>query len=298
MNGVGVAAAAELGRRGEVLAAVLPALIGMSYFAVGAVIYFVVRARRGPPHDYRAEARRSSALLGYQVRYFFFWATDPLWRLILASGVSANAVTWVAAGLGAAACPAAASGRFALAGWLFLLSGILDVMDGRLARARGQDTVAGAATDAVLDRYTDALMLVGLAVYYRHQPALYAALAALVGTLTIPYIRAKGEALGVSMQMGLMQRAERIVVLGAAVALSPLVDLLASPSAGQPRYWLTVAGLVFLAVSTNVTALTRFRALVLALRPARAGIETAPAAAASDGGQGDPGGRRKKPRPA
>jgi phosphatidylglycerophosphate synthase len=241
----------------------------MAYFAVGAVIYFVRRARRGLPHDYRVEARRSSALLGYQVRYFFFWATDPLWRIILASGVSPNTVTWLAAGLGAAACPAAALGHFALAGWLFLFSGILDVMDGRLARARAQDSVAGGATDAILDRYTDALLLIGLAIYYRNHPTLFAALAALLGTLIVPYVRAKGESLGVPMQMGLMQRAERILVLGAAVALSPLVDLLASPSAGHPRYWLTVAALVFMAISTNITAAARFRALVIALTPAR-----------------------------
>lgn len=255
------------GRQGDAWAAVAPALVGMAYFAIGAVIYFVRRARRGLPHDYRVEARRSSALLGYQVRYFFFWASDPLWRIIVASGISPNMVTWLAAGLGAAACPAAALGHFALAGWLFLFSGILDVMDGRLARARGQDSVAGGAIDAILDRYTDALLLIGLAIYYRNHPTLFAALAALLGTLVVPYVRAKGESLGVPMQMGLMQRAERILVLGVAVALSPLVDLLASPSAGHPRYWLTVAALVFMAISTNITAAARFRALVIALTP-------------------------------
>ncbi len=286
--------AGEWSRQWDAWAAVAPALAGMAYFAVGAVVYFVRRARRGLPHDYRVEARRSSALLGYQVRYFFFWATDPLWRLILASGVSANTVTWVAALLGAAACPAAALGHFALAGWLFLISGILDVMDGRLARARRQESVAGGATDAILDRYTDALLLIGLAIYYRNHLTLFAALAALLGTLIVPYVRAKGESLGVSMQMGLMQRAERILVLGAAVALSPLVDVLASPSAGHPRYWLTVAALVFMAISTNVTAAARFRALVLALTPAK----VPDPGQASDEKSKPREAPRKKPRPA
>lgn len=247
------------------MSALWPAMIVSAYFALGYLAFAVRCAWRGQPRRWTEEARGGTALVGTHLRVFFYWVSDPLWRLLLASGLRANAVTAIAAGLGVGAAAFAALGRFALAGWLFLFAGILDAMDGRLARARGQASAAGAALDSIVDRYTDALMLVGLAVWYRHSWVLVAVLLALVGTSAVPYVRAKSEALGFPVRDGLMQRTERILYLGASVALAPLVDALLPPAGARPPHVLAAAGVVFLAVTSNATALARFRRLLRAL---------------------------------
>jgi phosphatidylglycerophosphate synthase len=161
---------------------------------------------------------------------------------------------------------AVALGRFGLGGWLFLLSGILDAMDGRLARARGQVSPVGVAFDSILDRYVDAVMLLGLAWYFRTTWVLLPVLAAVMGTSLVPYVRAKADALGVEMKDGLMQRTERILYLGGAVALSPLLEALLPPPGPGSTQRLAAVGIIFLAVTSNATAAGRVFRLMAALR--------------------------------
>jgi phosphatidylglycerophosphate synthase len=250
------------GPRARVVAALLPILIVAAYFLGGYVAYNVRCLLRGVPRDYENDARGRTALVGYHLRYYFFWVVTPLWRLLLRSGISANAVTAGAAVLGAGAALAAAFGRFGLAGWLFIFSGVLDAMDGRLARAHNEVSPVGAAIDSILDRYTDALMLIGLGVYYRNSWVVLPVLLALMGSSLVPYVRAKSEALGFPVRNGLMQRTERIMYLGATVAMSPVFEAIFFPNDPHPTYWLAAAGLVFICVASNTTAVSRFRTLV------------------------------------
>lgn len=255
----------QMGARARVLTALLPALLAVAYFVGGGVVYIVRCLVRGAAREWEKDARGGTALVGRHVRYYFFWVIDPFWRLLLASGVSANTVTAAAALCGVGAAGAVACGRFALGGWLFLLSGILDVMDGRVARARQQVSPAGEAIDSVLDRYTDALMLIGLGVYYRSSWVVVFVLLALFGTMAVPYVRAKSEALGRPVRDGLMQRPERILYLGASVALSPIYEALVNPADPRPPHWLAAVGIVFLAITSNATAIGRFITLVRSL---------------------------------
>jgi phosphatidylglycerophosphate synthase len=241
---------------------ILPAVMALMYFVVGFVAFGARSLVWGVPHDHEIESRGQSIFINFYFRNYFIWVVTPLWRLLLASGLRANAVTGVAAGLGGSAGVAVACGRFALGGWLFLLSGILDALDGRLARARGEALPSGTIVDSVLDRYADSLLLMGLAWYFRASWVLLPTLAAILGTSLIPYVRAKAEALGVPSHAGLMQRAERILYLGAALALTPLFEVIASPGVQHPFPRLAAVGIVFLAVTTNVTAIRRFIHLV------------------------------------
>jgi putative flippase GtrA len=102
-------------------------------------------------------------------------------------------------------------------------------------------------------------VFVGLSWYYRDSWVLLAAQIAMVGSSLVPYIRARGEAAGVAIKdVGFMPRAERIVYLGVAVAMSPVVEVVVAPNDTHPLHRLAVVGLVLLAVSTQVTALQRF----------------------------------------
>jgi phosphatidylglycerophosphate synthase len=241
---------------------VLPALVVFLYFLVGLVAFSARTVLRGMPHDVEIEARGQSILINFFFRNFLIWIVSPLWRVLLASGVRANTVTGIAAGLGASSGIAVACGRFALGGWLFLFSGILDALDGRLARAHGEAAPSGTIVDSVLDRYSDSLVLMGLAWYFRHTWVLVPTLAAILGTSLIPYVRAKAESLGVPSHPGLMQRAERILYLGTAMAATPLFELIAAPNQRHPFPRLAAIGIVFIAVTTNVTAIRRFLHLV------------------------------------
>ncbi|HEY0713992.1 MAG TPA: CDP-alcohol phosphatidyltransferase family protein [Polyangia bacterium] len=268
----------DLSPRARVLTALLPAIIASVYF-LGAVVVFSIRVLVwGFPDKYLGDARGRTILVGSYLRVYFFWVINPLWRLVLASGVSANQLTALAGLLGVGAAVAVGFGRFALGGWLFLFSGVLDTLDGRLARARNETSQSGAVLDSILDRYIDALMLVGLGFYYRGGYAILPVTLALMGTLLVPYVRAKGEALGIPITSGLMQRTERMLYLGGSVALSPIFEALVFPTDKRPEHWLGLVSIGLLAVTTNATAISRFFALMRAVKEREGRVAPAPIA--------------------
>ncbi|QSQ11513.1 GtrA family protein [Myxococcus landrumensis] len=249
--------------------ALAPAILACAYFLGGLLIFCIRCAFKGVPRDEETLKRGSTVLVGFFLRHYFFWVIQPLWAVILRSGLPANALSMLSGLLGISSGVAVAAGRFALGGWLFLAAGILDVMDGRIARTRKEANPAGAALDSVLDRYVDSAMLMGLAWYYRDTWVLLPALGALLGSSLVPYVRAKGEGLGVSVRDGAMQRLERVLFLGVGTALSPILEAVFWPEQKHPMHWLAVVGLVFVAVMSNLTAISRFRNLVKALAPKR-----------------------------
>ncbi|MFP2896976.1 GtrA family protein [Corallococcus sp. 4LFB] len=257
----------DLSPSARIWTALAPALLAIAYFLVGLVLFCIRCAIKGIPRDAETLTRGKSVLVGFFLRHYFFWVIQPLWRVLLRSGLPANALSMLSGLLGVSSGVAVAAGRFALGGWLFLLAGVLDVMDGRVARTRKEANPAGAALDSVLDRYVDSAMLMGLAWYYRDTWVLLPALGALLGSSLVPYVRAKGEGLGVSVRDGAMQRLERVLFLGVGTALSPILEALFWPEQKHPMHWLAVAGLVFVAILSNVTAVSRFRTLVRALTP-------------------------------
>lgn len=130
------------------------------------------------------------------------------------------------------------------AGVVYLIFSALDMVDGAVARAMGLVTKFGAVFDAVLDRASEALVLVACAWYFADrgeevQAAL--AYASLFGSVAVSYMRARAELNGLSMREGLFRRQERVALLGLALLFNGL----------------TVAIWV-MAVLSNFTALQRF----------------------------------------
>jgi phosphatidylglycerophosphate synthase/putative flippase GtrA len=247
----------DLSNEERVWTALAPAIIFSSYSFGGLIIYMIRYVLAGPYRDREMEARGESFLATLYIRRYFTWAIRPLWGLVLRSGVPPMAITTLSVLLALASGVSFAAGRFALGGWLYIFSGICDLLDGRLARARGEVTRVGGALDSILDRYADAAVLVGLAYYYRDNWVLVPTLLALVGSGLVPYIRARGEASGVDVKVGLMQRAERILYLGVACAMSPVLEVFLAPNDPKPLHRIGVMGIVLLAVATQTTALHR-----------------------------------------
>lgn len=107
------------------------------------------------------------------------------------------------------------------AGALVLLGGAHDIFDGRVARVSGLQSKFGAFYDSVLDRISEVVIYIGLiSLYNQYEMSLlnigmiYMIALAMAGSLMISYTRAKAETLGLQCSVGLMQRAERIVLLG------------------------------------------------------------------------------------
>ncbi len=107
-------------------------------------------------------------------------------------------------------------GFWFLAGLAIILSGLFDLFDGVVARKLGKVTPLGSFLDSVLDRYSDLLLLLAILIHYLiKEDSGLVILTSFVsmGTVLIPYVRAKAEALQVPCTIGLMERAERIILL-------------------------------------------------------------------------------------
>jgi CDP-diacylglycerol--glycerol-3-phosphate 3-phosphatidyltransferase len=130
-----------------------------------------------------------------------------------------------------------------LAGLAIILSGLLDLFDGVAARKLEKVTPFGGFLDSVLDRYSDLLLLIALLIdgLRKGDSGLVILISfASMGTALIPYVRAKAEALEVPCTVGLMERAERIILL----AIGTLFQRI------EPVLWI-------LAILTHFTVLQR-----------------------------------------
>jgi CDP-diacylglycerol--glycerol-3-phosphate 3-phosphatidyltransferase len=137
---------------------------------------------------------------------------------------------------------------FIAGGLVFLLGSILDIFDGAVARARGEAGPRGAIIDSVLDRFSEAIMFVALALVFArdgNEVAVGAVIIALASSLLTSYLRAKAESLGLDGTHGLMARAERVVLIAAALLFAPLGAL----------PW----GIILLAILSTITVLQRAR---------------------------------------
>jgi CDP-diacylglycerol---glycerol-3-phosphate 3-phosphatidyltransferase len=234
-----------------------PAFVLMTYFVVAFVAFSLRTWLRGMAIDAEVLGRPDSPVLSRFLRHYIMWLLAPWQRLLVRSGVTPNALTFASLCAAAGSGVAAACGRFALAGWLYFLCGILDILDGRVARIRNQVSQAGAFFDSVIDRYAELFVFGGMTVYYRSSWALGVVLLASLGSLMVSYTRARGEALGVSdLNIGLMQRPERLFYLGLSMIWAPIVEK-GLGHGPLPPFALVVGGLLLLAISTNLTAVRR-----------------------------------------
>jgi phosphatidylglycerophosphate synthase len=233
-------------------------LIGFAgFFAVPFAVH-LIRVWSGavtlPP---ARSAGAGARLFGPLFVSYYYWLLRPLFRAVERTKVTPNQVTLVSLLAAVAAALAIATGHFALASVLVVGGGTLDMVDGQLARSKNMATRAGAFLDSTVDRICDGLIFGGCVVYYAGTPVMAVALAVLVLSFTVSYARSRGEVLGVTGSEGLMQRADRLAVLGIALAFSSVF--------GQA---VTAASLCLLAALNGVTA---GRRIVWTMQRLRAG---------------------------
>jgi CDP-diacylglycerol--glycerol-3-phosphate 3-phosphatidyltransferase len=176
------------------------------------------------------------------IRNAFRALIAPVARGLAAGKVHPNTITILGVIPAILAGYAFALGDVRLGGILLGASGLLDLLDGQVARHGNLMTKFGAILDSTLDRYAEIAVFIGFAVLYRDSNTLYGVVLALGGSLMVSYVKARAEGLGFSCDWGLLQRPERLVIL--------IVGALIGPRYLEWAIWI-------IAVLANATAFER-----------------------------------------
>lgn len=224
---------------------------------------------------------------------------NPFVRLLIRLGFTPNAVTLTGLllNIGVAVIfiiggEEGNRGDLRYVGWggaLILFAGLFDMLDGQVARLGNMKSEYGAFFDSVLDRYSELFTFLGICYYLVAHHYLLGSLfafIALIGSMMVSYTRARAEGLGVECKGGLMQRPERVVLMG----LSALACGVSSQWLGGD-YKLFVPGVPFhvfetmsiltlpitvLAVLSNITAVSRIQQARRALEQKAAADKAGP----------------------
>jgi CDP-diacylglycerol--glycerol-3-phosphate 3-phosphatidyltransferase len=186
-------------------------------------------------------------LIPESIQKRFMNLLTPIIKILTKRGIPPNGFTLAGVMITSMATVAFILGHLRAGGVLILAGGLCDSIDGSLARSSGKENRFGALLDSATDRYSEFLMFFGIATHFitltDHLTSMVAFLA-LCGSIMVSYNRARAESLGFESKAGLMQRPERIVLLGIGALIHPLFFKL--------TIW-------FVAIFANLTALQRIR---------------------------------------
>ena len=161
-------------------------------------------------------------------------------------GITPNMVTLIGLLLTAGVAAVLANGSLFLGGWLLIAAGLFDLFDGALARATNQTSRFGAFFDSIIDRYSEAVIFLGLLIHFQRAngpqalTAISLVYCAILGSVMVSYARARAEGLNFECETGWLGRPERLTILCLGLIFN----------------WLIVA-LWVLAIFTNFTAVQR-----------------------------------------
>ena len=169
----------------------------------------------------------------------------PIGRGLFRLGISADFLTCIGLLMSVAACVLIGQGQLRLGLTFLILTAVPDLLDGAVAAAAGTSSKRGAFFDSTADRVTDGLLLCGIGWHLAESNGgkiVLLPMAVLAVSSLISYERAKAELLGYQAKGGLMERAERMVVLGFGLCFEAIL---------VPVLWVMLA-------LTSVTAVQRF----------------------------------------
>ena len=183
-----------------------------------------------------------------KMRVWFRWYYYPIAAFLNRLGIRPNTVTLIGLA-GTVGCALLIGfGHMTWAGFLLLIMGPVDAMDGALARMRNEASAWGAFVDSVTDRYSELFLFMGFLMYFmvHSNPLgiLFAYLAA-AGSVLVSYVKARADASKLDANVGLLTRVERYLVLIPGLIFSGLYPPLA------------LIALIIIAVFANFTALQR-----------------------------------------
>ena len=205
---------------------------------------------------------------------------NPLIKGLIKVGITPNMVTFLGLVINGAATALLIYGAefgerndhtyVAWGGLIVLLAGLMDMIDGRLARISNMANPYGALFDSVLDRYSEMIMFLGICYYlisYDYFLSSLFAFIAMIGSIMVSYTRARAEGLGINCSVGAMQRPERILIIGITAIICGCFSYFFGGEFKIDVNWLpfplfeTITLFTFpiflLAILTNITAIKR-----------------------------------------
>ncbi len=151
---------------------------------------------------------------------------NPAGRAMQRAGIGANAVTTLGLLLQGVVAFFILEGRLVLAGVIAIVAAFADAFDGAIAKAAGTASKWGALVDSTADRLSDALFFLPVAWLYGASPdapqlhqkwVASLAMVALVLGFLVSYVKARAEGLGYDCNVGIAERAERLILIIAAL---------------------------------------------------------------------------------
>lgn len=186
---------------------------------------------------------KSKPTFSDRLRLIFKDILDPIGAFLNHLGLTPNAITLLGLAGTTVGAYLISQGKMTWGGIVLLISVLVDVLDGTMARLRGESSDFGGFVDSVSDRYAEFITFGGLVYYFlskENYPGVMITFAATAGSVLVSYVKARAEGLGFTAKVGLLTRVERYIVL------IPLLIF------NQP-FW----AVVLIAVLGNVTALQR-----------------------------------------
>lgn len=208
----------------------------------------------------------STTLLGSGIKTWWLLLMLPIEDYLLRIKIHPNVLTV------STLVVAAVTGLFYHYGWIFaggvlvLAGSTFDIFDGRVARAQGLSSQHGAFFDSCLDRFSEAFIYLGLLSFFRDTIFSYVVFLILVSTTMVSYTRARAEGLGVKCEVGVMQRAERVVYLGVLSVFNFLGNMVAEALGYGPDDYLLKLALLMMLVFSSYTAIQRMFHVMVELK--------------------------------
>jgi len=191
--------------------------------------------------------RKGFRLLPEKVAKFVISLADSFSLSLVRQKANPNALSLIGLALGAVAGFFFSQGRAWLAALFVFLCGLFDILDGKVAQNSGRRSLFGAIFDSSLDRYSEFFIYLGLAYYLRYHWGLWLIFFTFLGSFMVSYTRARAEGLGIAGNVGLMQRAERMILLVAGAIAGAILDEL------------TISMIVVLAIITVASHITAWQ---------------------------------------
>ncbi|MBX3262808.1 MAG: CDP-alcohol phosphatidyltransferase family protein [Labilithrix sp.] len=256
------------------------------------VAFAVAKVAWGLRGHERLARERGLPLLGKVPMEAVYAVIFPIGRALGRLGLSANAVSVASLAIAAGAGVLFGAGHFGAGAAVAAIATLADALDGIVARETRTATRFGQVLDTTIDRYVDALLLGGVALFVHEDAWLLAlTIAALVGSFMVSYASSVLRELGAEDSAAPMRRAHRVAYLIGAAALVPITELALADAPLAFRLLPMVAALAAIALVGNVSAVARLlRAARQAEREARlTEQDTAPASAPESRSMGHAG---------
>jgi CDP-diacylglycerol--glycerol-3-phosphate 3-phosphatidyltransferase len=151
-----------------------------------------------------------------RLRLIFKGVIDPIGAFLNRTGLTPNTITLLGLGGTTIGAYIISQGKMTIGGIVLLLFVLVDVLDGTMARLRGEPSDFGAFVDSVSDRYAEFITFGGLAYYFLSQDnhlGVMVTFLATAGSVLVSYVKARAEGLGFTAKVGILTRVERYFVL-------------------------------------------------------------------------------------